>query len=325
MFNKMKKVSLIGEVVKGIGYETAYKALSADPANIAESLMKAKDTVGDKINNVKNKFKNDEKDTEETVDEAKEVENTTEESIDEIIKGMDDTISEMEKMAQEQKEMNEQLEKDISKVQDLTNKADDLSSRIKKATEKFTGDIDTVVTQMMDEQGVIKDDEDQERLEKLKQINKEIEEEEIDEIDQLLNFVQQIEEENLMDDSIDHLLEKNKDVIYGEDVIDQLNDYDDNYEYDQAEFVEEDIKNSVIENICNRHEIASNVIRESIDNIYTETEDDEYVNKDLERISDELDEMIKDGENIDGQVAEGSVNIQALDFQAISNSMKQSE
>lgn len=323
MFNKMKKVSLIGEVVKGIGYETAYKALSADPANIAESLMKAKDTVGDKINNVKNKFKNDEKDAEEIVDEAKEVENTTEESIDEIIKGMDDTISEMEKMAQEQKEMNEQLEKDISKVQDLTNKADDLSSRIKKATEKFTGDIDTVVTQMMDEQGVIKDDEDQERLEKLKQINKEIEEEEIDEIDQLLNFVQQIEEENLMDDSIDHLLEKNKDIIYGEDVIDQLNDYDDNYE--QAEFVEEDIKNSAIENICNRHEIASNIIRESIDNIYTETENEEYVNKDLERISNELDEMIKDEDSNDEQVVEGPVNIQALDFQAISNSMKQSE
>lgn len=302
MLKKMN-MGLLGEVVKGIGYETAYRVLSADPVDMANSLM-----------NVKNKFKHEP----ETVEEAKE-EIKAEDIVDEVVSEMDKATEKMEDMISELDKATEKIDEVISEMEETISEIENSTKECEETTETQEKDIDSIVEEMMEGESVLADIEEKAKQEKIDEINKEIDnEEEFDEIDQLINYAHQIEDENLLDDSIDHLLEKNKNVMYGEDVVEQLNDYDDNYE-----IIEDgDIDTSVMERICNRHEVASNIMREAVCNIYNETEDFEHVNEDLNRISDELDELL---DNDQEEVIEGSMDISSIDFQAVSNSMKHSE
>lgn len=56
----------------------------------------------------------------------------------------------------------------------------------------------------------------------------------------------------------------------------------------------ENIKASTIENIHTRHEEASNIIKESVDIISSRAEISEDENRDLDKISDELDELLRE-------------------------------
>ena len=55
-----------------------------------------------------------------------------------------------------------------------------------------------------------------------------------------------------------------------------------------------EFKNSVVDNISKRHEYAANIMRESIDNINRNTEDFMNCDSDLDKISDELDTLLRE-------------------------------
>ena len=57
----------------------------------------------------------------------------------------------------------------------------------------------------------------------------------------------------------------------------------------------EDVKASAVRNMYTRHEEASKIMRESVDIICSRTETSEDKNSDLEQISDELDELLREG------------------------------
>lgn len=56
----------------------------------------------------------------------------------------------------------------------------------------------------------------------------------------------------------------------------------------------EDVKASAIGNIYTRHKEASNIMKEAIDSICSITEISENENRDLDKISDELDELLRE-------------------------------
>lgn len=57
----------------------------------------------------------------------------------------------------------------------------------------------------------------------------------------------------------------------------------------------EDVKASAVRNMYTRHEEASKIMKESVDIICSRTEISEDKNSDLEQISDELDELLREG------------------------------
>lgn len=57
----------------------------------------------------------------------------------------------------------------------------------------------------------------------------------------------------------------------------------------------EDIKASAVRNMYTRHEEASKIMKESVDIICSRTEITEDENSDLDKISDELDELLREG------------------------------
>ncbi|MBM6859335.1 hypothetical protein H9X78_02325 [Clostridium saudiense] len=61
---------------------------------------------------------------------------------------------------------------------------------------------------------------------------------------------------------------------------------------ENAEF--EDIKASAVGNIYTRHEEATNIIKENVDIILSRTKISEDDNHDLDQISDELDELLRE-------------------------------
>lgn len=63
-------------------------------------------------------------------------------------------------------------------------------------------------------------------------------------------------------------------------------------EVENTEF--EDVKGSVVENIYSRHKEASNIMKKSFDIICSRTEISEDDNRDLDEISDELDELLRE-------------------------------
>lgn len=63
---------------------------------------------------------------------------------------------------------------------------------------------------------------------------------------------------------------------------------------ENAEF--EDIKASAVGNIYSRHEEATNIIKENVDTILSRTKIAEDENSDLDQISDELDELLREEE-----------------------------
>lgn len=56
----------------------------------------------------------------------------------------------------------------------------------------------------------------------------------------------------------------------------------------------EDVKASSVETMHTRHEEASNIMRESVDIIYSRSEISADENRDLEKLSDELDELLSE-------------------------------
>lgn len=56
----------------------------------------------------------------------------------------------------------------------------------------------------------------------------------------------------------------------------------------------EDVKASAIGNIYTRHEEASNIMKEAVDIICSRTDISEDENRDLDKISDELDELLRE-------------------------------
>lgn len=57
----------------------------------------------------------------------------------------------------------------------------------------------------------------------------------------------------------------------------------------------EDVKASAVRNMYTRHEEASKIMKESVDIICSRTETSEDKNSDLDQISDELDELLREG------------------------------
>lgn len=57
----------------------------------------------------------------------------------------------------------------------------------------------------------------------------------------------------------------------------------------------EDVKASAVRNMYTRHEEASKIMKESVDIICSRTETSEDKNSDLDKISDELDELLREG------------------------------
>ncbi|WP_178377813.1 hypothetical protein, partial [Clostridium sp. N3C] len=56
----------------------------------------------------------------------------------------------------------------------------------------------------------------------------------------------------------------------------------------------DDVKASTVENILTRHKEASEIMKDSIDIIYSRTKISEDINNDLEEISDELDKLLRE-------------------------------
>ena len=70
-------------------------------------------------------------------------------------------------------------------------------------------------------------------------------------------------------------------------IVNQNNSHVDNTEFKY-------IKESSIENMHTRHEEASKIMKEAVDIIYSRTEIFEDENSDLSKISDELDELLRE-------------------------------